>query len=280
MGIFGPLAGGEQVAPAHVVEDDAIDLDGSTAALIEQCELVDNGDAGIEIRLHPHAGPDTLDIVVRDNFIAGNGEDGIQLIGYDEETARRFLFEGNRIVGNAMAGIGLMSGANTREDYEAAALPERIVIVHNTFVDNDHHITGGARALVANNLFVGAHQVALKGQVGMFLVRRNLLWGNRAEAEGVAQLQDVLRASPGFAGVCHGLRTGSAAIDAGLMRDLYVALGEPLGGDAWAVRIYYKPMVRWIWLGALIMALGGALALTDARYRKKIGRRDEEPAYE
>ncbi|MBL7249238.1 heme lyase CcmF/NrfE family subunit [Alloalcanivorax sp. C16-2] len=71
-----------------------------------------------------------------------------------------------------------------------------------------------------------------------------------------------------------------AAIDGRLMRDLYVALGEPLEGDAWAVRIYYKPMVRWIWLGALIMALGGGLALTDARYRKKIGRREEEPAYE
>ncbi len=62
-----------------------------------------------------------------------------------------------------------------------------------------------------------------------------------------------------------------AAIDGRLMRDLYVALGEPLGGDAWAVRIYYKPMVRWIWLAALIMALGGALALSDPRYRKKLG---------
>jgi len=196
--------------------DDAIDLDGSTAALIEQCELVDNGDDGIEIRLHPHAGPDTLDIVVRDNLIAGNGEDGIQLIGYDEETARRFLFEGNRIVGNAMAGVGLMSGANTREDYEAAPLPERMVIVHNTFVDNDHHVTGGARALVANNLLVGARQVALKGQVGTSLVTRNLLWGNGAETEDVAQVQDALRALPGFAGVHHGLRAGSAAVDAGL----------------------------------------------------------------
>ena len=75
-----------------------------------------------------------------------------------------------------------------------------------------------------------------------------------------------------------------AAIDAGLMRDLYVALGEPLGGDAWAVRIYHKPMIRWIWLGALIMALGGALALTDARYRKRMTRSkadaDGEVVYE
>ena len=60
-----------------------------------------------------------------------------------------------------------------------------------------------------------------------------------------------------------------AAIDAGFWRDLYVALGEPLDkSNAWAVRIYFKPGIRWIWLGALIMALGGALALTDKRYRR------------
>ena len=96
--------------------DDAIDLDGATVALIEQCELMDNGDDGIEVRLHPFQGPDTLDIIVRDNLIAGNREDGIQLIGYDVLTARRFRIEGNRITGNAKAGIGMMSGANTRED--------------------------------------------------------------------------------------------------------------------------------------------------------------------
>ena len=60
-----------------------------------------------------------------------------------------------------------------------------------------------------------------------------------------------------------------AAIDAGLLRDLYVALGEPLEGGAWAVRIYYKPFIRWIWLGALAMALGGTLAAADRRYRLK-----------
>jgi cytochrome c-type biogenesis protein CcmF len=60
-----------------------------------------------------------------------------------------------------------------------------------------------------------------------------------------------------------------AAIDAGLFRDLFVALGEPLGNKgAWSVRIYHKPFIRWIWLGALIMALGGLLSATDPRYRK------------
>jgi cytochrome c-type biogenesis protein CcmF len=58
-----------------------------------------------------------------------------------------------------------------------------------------------------------------------------------------------------------------AAIDAGLMRDVYIALGEPVGKDAWAVRIHVKPFVRWIWLGAILMAIGGLLAICDKRYR-------------
>jgi cytochrome c-type biogenesis protein CcmF len=58
-----------------------------------------------------------------------------------------------------------------------------------------------------------------------------------------------------------------AAINAGLMRDLYVSLGEPLGGGDWSMRLYYKPYVRWIWLGAIFMGLGGLLAVTDRRYR-------------
>jgi cytochrome c-type biogenesis protein CcmF len=61
-----------------------------------------------------------------------------------------------------------------------------------------------------------------------------------------------------------------AAIDAGLTRDLYVSLGEPLdGGQAWAVRIYHKPFVRFIWLGALFMTAAGLLAAGDRRFRKK-----------
>ena len=64
-----------------------------------------------------------------------------------------------------------------------------------------------------------------------------------------------------------------AAIDAGLFRDLYVSLGEPLpDGKAWAVRIYYKPFIRWIWLGALVMAFGGLLSATDKRYRLPVKR--------
>lgn len=61
-----------------------------------------------------------------------------------------------------------------------------------------------------------------------------------------------------------------AAIDAGFTRDLFIAMGEPLGDDgSWAVRIYYKPFIRWIWLGAIIMALGGLFAATDRRYYQR-----------
>ncbi len=58
-----------------------------------------------------------------------------------------------------------------------------------------------------------------------------------------------------------------AGIHARLSRDLFVAIGEPVGTQAWAIRIQYKPMIRWIWLGALFMAAGGFLAIADRRYR-------------
>jgi cytochrome c-type biogenesis protein CcmF len=56
------------------------------------------------------------------------------------------------------------------------------------------------------------------------------------------------------------------AIDSGLFRDLYISLGEPVNGGAWSVRVYFKPFVDWIWGGALLMAMGGGLALSDRRY--------------
>ena len=60
-----------------------------------------------------------------------------------------------------------------------------------------------------------------------------------------------------------------AAIDASLWRDLYIALGEPIGEQAWAVRLQYKPMVRWLWLGALMIGLGALVTAFDRRYRSQ-----------
>lgn len=60
------------------------------------------------------------------------------------------------------------------------------------------------------------------------------------------------------------------ALDVSLFRDLYVAMGEPLTETAWAMRVHLKPFVRWIWLGALMMAFGAVLAVADKRYRKAV----------
>ena len=64
-----------------------------------------------------------------------------------------------------------------------------------------------------------------------------------------------------------------AAIDPSLFRDLYAAMGEPIGDQgAWAIRLHYKPMVRWMWLGAIFMGLGGFITAMDKRYRSQRSR--------
>ncbi len=60
-----------------------------------------------------------------------------------------------------------------------------------------------------------------------------------------------------------------AALHPRLSRDLYVAMGEPLGNNAWSMRIQYKPLIRLIWLGCIIMSIGGAVAASDQRYRSR-----------
>jgi cytochrome c-type biogenesis protein CcmF len=61
-------------------------------------------------------------------------------------------------------------------------------------------------------------------------------------------------------------------IDTGFLRDIYVALGEQIDNEAWGMRLYYKPFIQWIWMGAALMALGGLLAALDRRYRLKLKR--------
>ena len=67
--------------------------------------------------------------------------------------------------------------------------------------------------------------------------------------------------------------TTEAAIDNGVWRDLYLVIGDPQTGGGWAVRTYVKPFANWIWAGAIIMALGGAVSLTDRRFRVAAGAR-------
>jgi len=65
-----------------------------------------------------------------------------------------------------------------------------------------------------------------------------------------------------------------AAIDSGVFRDLFIAMGEPVGEAAWAIRLQYKPMIRWIWFGALMIGFGAITTAFDRRYRLRERRLD------
>ena len=105
--------------------------------------------------------------------------------------------------------------------------------------------------------------------VANFDVVRDLDPEAEATAERVGEDASVfpIRAEKRFYDVRQDTMT-EAGIDDTLSRDLFVALGEPLdGGAAWSVRLQIKPMIRWIWLGTILMALGGLVAALDRRYR-------------
>jgi cytochrome c-type biogenesis protein CcmF len=67
-----------------------------------------------------------------------------------------------------------------------------------------------------------------------------------------------------------------AGIEVGAARDLFAALGDELGQGRWSVRLQYKPLIRYVWLGAILVALGGAVAAFDRRYRVRATARDGE----
>ena len=124
------------------------------------------------------------------------------------------------------------------------------------------------RMLAGESVSVGGYDIQLKGvsavpgpnykaMQGTFLLTRN----GKLEATMYPEKRSYFSST---------MPMTEAAIDAGLTRDIYVSLGEELGDKAWAVRVYYKPFVDWIWGGCLLMALGGVLAMSDKRYRMKL----------
>ncbi|WP_428818452.1 heme lyase CcmF/NrfE family subunit [Microbulbifer sp. MCCC 1A16149] len=131
-------------------------------------------------------------------------------------------------------------------------------------IEKDLRMSPGQSAALSGYEFTfeGVRQVQgpnYRASEGVLMVRKN----GRLIAELLPQKRSYLSG---------GNIMTEAAIDSGIFRDLYVALGDPmdksnLGGD-WAVRLQYKAFVIWIWLGAALMALGGAIAVADKRYRK------------
>ncbi len=209
--------GGGGVCEHNVFEnntDDAVDLDLDCAVTVAHNLIRDNDDDGIEIRLHDYRG-ETLEIVLRDNIITGNGEDGIQVIDYPGLSDRHLRIERNLIANNGMAGIGLMGDGNTVESYESAAIPEPIDIINNTIANNEYGVTGGANIVFFNNLLLKNRRIALKQLAGVSAGSHNLLWQNGADREG-SDFTDVepLQANPTLAADYHPL-VGSPVIDAG-----------------------------------------------------------------
>lgn len=75
-----------------------------------------------------------------------------------------------------------------------------------------------------------------------------------------------------------GMPTTEAGINGGVTRDVYITLGDPQQGGGWALRVWIKPFANWVWGGAIIMALGGSLSLSDRRYRMAAGAAKQPPA--
>ncbi|MCZ7573200.1 MAG: right-handed parallel beta-helix repeat-containing protein [Ardenticatenaceae bacterium] len=194
--------------------DDGIDLDGPTEAIIEDNVIRNNGNDGIEIRLHRYSGP-TLNIIIRNNLIVGNDEDGIQLIDYPDESDRVFLIERNLIQDNAMAGLGLTDNDHSDEDFQAASIPERIHLFNNTFVSNDHGVTGGDNLIALNNIFVGSTTIAMKNVDGNSIAAYNLFWNNGTDYQDSNLENDTTLFDDPRLNSDHRLQSGSPAIDAG-----------------------------------------------------------------
>ena len=212
------VRGGGGTAVGNVLKrsrDDNIDINHSTSDLtIEDNEILQAGGDGIEIRLHDDAIAETAVTTIRGNKIVANRQDGIQLIDYFDDTNRLIVIERNLIKSATLAGIGLMDNGASREDFRAASIRERIHVFHNTFVDNDHGISGGDNLIAVNNIFQG-HALAMKNVNADSIASYNLFWSNAIDSQGsVIDPATTLSADP-LLDSRDRLRPGSPAIDAG-----------------------------------------------------------------
>ena len=126
------------------------------------------------------------------------------------------------------------------------------------------------RMLAGESVTVGGYQIQLQGVDPVAGPNYQAMRGSfLLSKDGVAQATLYPEKRSYFSST---MPMTEAAINVGLTRDIYVSLGEELVDKAWAVRVYYKPFVDWIWGGCLLMALGGILAISDKRYRIKLKR--------
>jgi len=175
----------------HDNGDDGIDIDHRVDVLVEDNYIHNNGSAnengqdGIEIRLHNDSIPSTLNIIIRENIIDGNAENGIQIIDHSNNATNRYLtIERNVICNNQRAGIGMMNNGATDEDYRAASIREPIDIINNTIAGNNHGISGGDATTAVNNLIINNTVLGTKQINGGSEVDYNLYFGNGSDDLG------------------------------------------------------------------------------------------------
>jgi len=165
------------------------------------------------------------------------------------------------------AGAGGLSGSRSYYGMQIAHLGVAVFIVGVTFV-NGYEEERDLRMAVGDSAEVGGYRFTFNGVVGGQGPNYDYQRG-RIEVSKDGHPVTVLYPEKRHYWVTQMPMT-EAAIDTGFFGDLYASLGEPVGGGAWSVRLYYKPFVDWIWGGCLIMAFGGLLAVSDKRYRIKV----------
>ncbi len=137
-----------------------------------------------------------------------------------------------------------------------------VVVATQYSVEHDLKMSPGDRESLAGYEFEFAERVPVQGPNYLADEARVVV---RVDGEIIATMRPQKRRY-----MAQGNMMTEAAIDAGLFRDLYVAMGEPVGNEgAWAMRLHYKPMVRWIWLGFIFMAFGAFVTIVDKRYRRQ-----------
>jgi len=195
--------------------DECIDVDHPESDVLIENNVMDfSGDDGIEIRNGNYSGA-LVTITIRDNIITGSGEDGIQIIDYSANSDRMFIIERNLIRNSTDVGLGLMDNGETREDFRAASVPERIHVFSNTFDSNTYGITGGDNLVALNNLFVNSATLGMKGVDGGSIAAYNLFWNNGVDDEqSNLDLGTTVFADP-LLDIDSRLLLGSPAIDAG-----------------------------------------------------------------
>lgn len=195
--------------------DDGIDIDGSSGDItLENNTILRARDDGIEERLYKTKGAVTHRITMRNNFISGAKEDGIQLIDYPGASNRVLRLERNTIVLSAMAGIGSMAGGNTKENYAGAPMEEKVYVLNNTLIGNNHGITGGHQMIVLNNIISSSPGVGVKRAAAGSRIAYNCFWNNGTDLADSVAATDTLRADPNL-DAAYRLQPGSPCIDAG-----------------------------------------------------------------